>query len=169
MTSLSFTVLSSRFHGNNATVVLRRVKNSDSSGAAPVTSRYRGNPSFLSVIQQIRLQRLRQRQRHYLVSQHVHLLEDFNFANVSLLLLLHLLVFVHGVLLVLALHHLGDQLVAHEDISVDASPPAAPPFALLGDSLHQALLQTVLVGQVSEGAADVDPREILEAADGHRG
>lgn len=104
-----------------------------------------------------------------MVSQHVHLLEDFNVANVSLLLLLHLLVLLLGVLLLLALHHLGDQLVAHENVGVDASPPAAPAFALLGDPLHRPLALAVLAGQVPQRSADVDPTQVLEAADGHRG
>lgn len=159
MTSLSVTVLPSRFNGNNATFVSKKgVEKSISAGAAPVKSGSRVKQSFLSVIQQICFQWLRQWQSHYLVSQHVHLLEDFNVANVSFLLLLHFLVFFLGVLLLLALHHLGDQLVAYKNVGIDASPSAAPAFALLGDSLHHPLALTVLVGQVSEGAADVDPR-----------
>lgn len=49
----SGTVLPSRFNGNNATFVLKRVKKSISAGAALIKSGYRVNQSFLSVIQQI--------------------------------------------------------------------------------------------------------------------
>lgn len=97
------------------------------------------------------------------------MLEDFNVANVSVLLFLHLFVFFLGVLLLFALHHPRDQLVAYKNVSVDASPATAPAFALLGDSLRRPLALAVLVGQVSESAAYVDPREILKAADSHWG
>lgn len=136
-------------------------------GAAPIKSEYQVNQSFLSEIQQICFQWLRQWQSHYLVSQYVHLLEDFNIANVSVFLLFHFLVLFLIVLLLLALHCLGDQLITYENVGVDASPPAAPAFALLGNSLHRPLPLTVLVGQAPERAADVDARQVLKAADSH--
>lgn len=102
-------------------------------------------------------------------SQHVHLLDDLDVADVSFLLLLRFLVFFLGVLLLLALYRLRDQLVAHENVSADAAPPAAPALALLGDPLGRRLGVSVLAGQVSERAADVDAGQILEAADRHWG
>lgn len=104
-----------------------------------------------------------------MVSQHVHLLEDLDVANVPFLLLLHLLVLFLRVLLLLALHHLGDQLVAYKNVRVDAAPSATPALALLGNSLYCPLPVCVLVGQASEGAANVDPRQVLKAAGRHRG
>lgn len=97
------------------------------------------------------------------------MLDDLNVADVPFLLLLRFLVLLLWVLLLLALYRLGDQLVAHENVGADASPSAAPALALLGDPLRRGLGVIVLVGQVSERAADGDPGQILEAADRHWG
>lgn len=123
---------------------------------------------LLAVVQQVRLQRLGQRQTQDFVSQMVDpWLLGFDGLNVFLLLLLFALLLDAFVLL--AVHGLRNQLVAHEHVGVDAAAAAAAPaFALLGRPLRVVPGRVLLVGQVAEGPADVDSRQVLKTPHGQR-
>lgn len=116
---------------------------------------------FLTVVQQIRLQRLGQWQTQDFVSQMVDpRLLGFDGLNVFLLLLLFALLLDAFVLL--AVHGLRNQLVAHEHVGVDAAAAAAPALALLGRSQCIVAGRVLLVGQVAEGPANVDSCQVLK-------
>lgn len=121
---------------------------------------------FLAVVQQVRLQRLGQRQTQDFVSQVVDLrFLGFDRLNVFLLLLLFALLLDAFVLL--AVHGLRNQLVPDEHVGVDAATAAAAPaLALLGRSLHVVAAGVLVVGQVAEGSADVDSRQVLKTPHG---
>lgn len=116
---------------------------------------------FLAVVQQVRLQRLGQRQTQDFVSQMVDLrFLGFDRLNVFLLLLLFALLLDAFVLL-------RNQLVPDEHVGVGAATAAAAPaLALLGRSLRVVAAGVLVVGQVAEGSADVDSRQVLKTPHG---
>lgn len=123
---------------------------------------------FLAVEQQVRLQRLGQRQTQDFVSQMVDP-RLFGFDGLNVFLLLLLFAFLLDAFVVLAVHGLRNQLVPHEHVGVDAAAAAAAPaFALLGRSLRVVVGRVLLVGQVAEGPADVDSRQVLKTPHGQR-
>lgn len=117
---------------------------------------------FLTVVQQVGLQRLGKRQTQDFVSQMVDLrFLGFDGLNVFLLLLFFALLLDAFVLL--AVHGLRNQLVPDEHVGVDAATAAAAPaLALLGRSLHVVAAGVLVVGQVAEGPADVDSSQVLK-------